>query len=112
MNYIKQINAFYESLIVGALSSNAICLYGILLHFNNKLGWIEKFTVANSTLQALTNLSRSGLDRARQELVEKEYIEYEKGTGNQAGKYLIVCFEAQSRTQSRTQSEAQTGNIK
>lgn len=107
MNYIKQLNAFYELLIVNPLSSSALCLYSILLHINNKCNWITEFTVANSTLQTFTSLSRVALDRARNELIQKGYIKYKKGTGNQAGKYLIVCFDTQNDTQSVTQNDTQ-----
>lgn len=119
MNYIKQLNAFYELLIVNPLSSSALCLYSTLLHINNKCNWIAEFTVANSTLQSFTSLSRMALGRARNELIQKGYIKYKKGNGNQAGKYLIVNFVTQSDTQSViqndtqnvTQSDTQSGNI-
>lgn len=115
MNYIKQLNAFYELLIVNPLSSSALCLYGALLHINNKCNWIAEFTVANSTLQTFTSLSRVALDRARNELIQKGYIKYKKGSGNQAGKYLIVCFDTQidtqTDTQDVTQSNTQSENI-
>lgn len=107
MNYIKQLNAFYELLVVNPLSSSALCLYNTLLHINNKCNWTIEFTVANSTLQTFTSLSRMSLDRARNELIQKGYIKYKKGTGNQAGKYLIVCFDTQSDTQSVTQTDTQ-----
>lgn len=108
MNYIKQLNAFYELLIVNPLSSSALCLYGALLHINNKCNWIIEFTVANSTLQTFTSLSRIALDRARNELIQKGYIKYKKGSGNQSGKYLIVCFDTQNVTQNDTQSVTQS----
>ena len=111
MNYIKQLNAFYELLIVNPLSSSALCLYSVLLHINNKCNWITEFTIANSTLQSFTRLSRVALDRARNELVQKKYIKYKKGSGNQAGKYtiidLIVRFDTQNDTQDNTQSNTQ-----
>lgn len=107
MNYIKQLNAFYELLIVNPLSSSALCLYGALLHINNKCNWITEFTVANSTLQTFTSLSRVALDRARNELIQKGYIKYKKGSGNQAGKYLIVSFDTQIDTQNDTQTDTQ-----
>ena len=108
MNYIRQLNAFFELLIVNPLSSNAVSLYSVLLHINNKCHWITEFTIANHTLQSLTGLSRIALDRARNELVQKKYLKYFKGTGNRAGKYLIVCFDTQTDTQMYTQSDTQT----
>ena len=109
MNYIKQVNAFYKVLPNNPLSSNAQCLYSFLLNYNNGLCWIKEFTVANSIVMGFTKLSRQALDRARNELKTKGYICYEKGTSNQSGKYLIVCFDTQNDTQDNTQDDTQSG---
>lgn len=103
MNYIKQVNTFYKLLPNNPLSSNAQCLYFYLLNKNNELGWIKEFTVSNMIICGFTSLSRQALDRARNELKLKGYIDYKKGTSNQAGKYLIVSFVTQDDTQSDTQ---------
>lgn len=107
MNYIQQLNGFYNFLPINPLSSNAICLYHVLLHINNKCMWIKEFTVANLTIQSLSGLSRQQLDRARNELIQKHFIWYKKGKGNQAGKYLIVSFDTQIETQGNTQNNIQ-----
>lgn len=99
MNYIKQVNTFYKLLPNNPLSSNAQCLYNYLLNKNNELGWIKEFTVSNMIVCGFTNLSRQALDRARNELKTKGYIDYKKGMSNQAGKYLMVEFVAQNDTQ-------------
>lgn len=119
MNYLAQINSFYRNLSNNPLSSNAQCLYFYLLNKNNELGWIKEFTVANSIVSGYTSLSRQALDRARNELKTKGYINYKKGYSNRAGKYLIVSFDThndthndtQSNTQSDTQSRTQSKNI-
>lgn len=108
MNYISQLNGFYGSLQINTLSSNAICLYGILLHINNKCGWKEQFTVSNLTLQGMSSLSRAQIDKARNELKTKGYIDYIKGSGNRTGKYLIVSLDTQIDTQTCTQDDTQT----
>lgn len=107
MNYIKQLNAFYKLLPNNPLSSNAQCLYNYLLNKNNELGWIKEFTVSNMIVCGFTCLSRQALDRARNELKQKGYIDYKKGISNQAGKYLIVCFDTQDNTQDNTQGDTQ-----
>lgn len=107
MNYIKQVNTFYEFLPNNPLSSNAQCLYSYLLNKNNRLGWIKEFTVANKIVEGFTGLSRRALDKARNELKQKGYIEYSKGFGNKAGKYVIVCLDTQNDTQEDTQSDTQ-----
>lgn len=110
MNYIKQVNAFYKLLPNNPLSSNAQCLYNYLLNKNNELGWIKEFTVSNMIVCGFTSLSRQALDRARNELKTKGYIDYKKGTSNQAGKYLIVSFDTQDSTQNDAQDNAQDGH--
>lgn len=107
MNYITQLNTFYKFLPNNPLSSNAQCLYGFLLNYNNGLGWIKEFTVANTLICGYTNYNRQILDRARNELIQKGYIQYRKGTSNQAGKYLIVEFDTQGDTQGNTQDNTQ-----
>ena len=114
MNFLKQIITYYKVLPNNPLSSNAQALYFYLLNKDNELGWIKEFTVANSIVMGYTSLSRQALDRARNELKSKGYIDYKKGTGNQAGKYLIVSFvtqdDTQSVTQSNTQNDIQSGH--
>ena len=74
-----------------------------LMYINNKCGWIEEFSVANSTLCTLTNLSRKSLDRARNELIQASYLIYKKSTKkNQAGKYSIVRFDTLNDIQNDT----------
>lgn len=103
MNYINQLNNFFEVKMVNPISPNAQCLYINLFFINNKCGWKERFTVSNTMISALTGIDRRTLDRVRNELIQKGYIEYKKGTGNQAGTYLIVQFDTQTDTQTDTQ---------
>lgn len=107
MNYIKQINTFYKLIQDNPLSSNAQCLYNYLLNKCSELGWKSEFSVSNLIVCGFTSLSRQALDRARNELTQKGYLKYKKGYSNQAGKYLIVCFDTQSDTQDNAQSDTQ-----
>lgn len=112
MDFIKQLKGFKIKRMDKPISANAICLYIILFEYNNELCFKEWFTVANSTLQGLTGLNISTLQRARNELVQKDYIAYRKGTGNQAGSYkllnLYMIFEQQTEQQLEQQAEQQT----
>jgi hypothetical protein len=114
MKYINQINSFYQLLPSNPINANAQCLYFFLLNYNNKLSWVKEFTVANSIVMGYTELSISALQRARNALVQKGYINYKKGISNNAGRYSIVDFEQQSEQhteqQSEQQSEQQTDN--
>lgn len=107
MNYLKQITQFYKLLPNNPLSASAQCLYFYLLNKNNELAWIKEFTVANMIVCGYTGLNRQALDRARNELKQKGYIDYKKGVSNQAGKYLIIEFVTQNVTQNDTQSVTQ-----
>lgn len=95
MNYIKEINAFYDWLLYNSLPTGAIALWHALMAINNKAGWADEFTVANLVLMNLTGLSRQGLDKARNILIQKGLIQYKKGSSNQAGKYRMIRFDSQ-----------------
>lgn len=109
MNWLSQIKAFYDGLAVNPLGPNAICLYNTLLYLNNKSAWKKSFTVANLTLQSLCTMSRKQVHNARNELIQKGYIEYEKGVGNQSGQYLIVTIGTQMSTQTDTSDGTRDG---
>ncbi len=50
MNYIIQLNAFYDRLEINPLNSSEIALWNALMSINNKTAWSDKFTVAASVL--------------------------------------------------------------
>lgn len=110
MNYLKQVNKFYELLLINPLNANSQCLYFALLNINNKCNWIKNFTVANTTLMMFTGLNISALQRARNNLIQKGYVKYQKGKSNNAGFYEILEFEQQSEQQDEQQDEQQTDN--
>lgn len=117
MNYIREIRAFYDWLGVNPLPPGSIALWHALMHVNNKAGWKSEFTVANMMLQSLTGLSRQGLDRARNDLIQRGLIEYTKGRGNRAGKYKVksVCNIIGTPVDTvidtmRTQTDTQSGH--
>lgn len=93
MNYIKQLNGFYDWLIYNTLPTGAIALWHALVAVNNKAGWADEFTVANIVLQGMTGLSRQGIDNARNILIQKGLIIYKKGSSNKAGRYRLLNFE-------------------
>lgn len=94
MNFIKQFNTFFENLLTEPLGSNAVYLYFTLFYINNKCNWKKEFTVANSTLMGLTGFDKNKIDRARNELKQKRYINYKNGRNQfQAGIYEILSFD-------------------
>ncbi|NBI29113.1 DnaD domain protein [Chengkuizengella marina] len=94
MNYIKEINAFYDQLELNDLSASAIALWHALMHINNKAGWAETFTVAASVLSVKSKLSERTISKARNELKQKGYIDFQSRKGNKAPIYKINSLTA------------------
>lgn len=92
MNYIRELNAFRDWMLVNHLSTGQIALWHMLLSFNNRAGWQEWFTVPNQTLQLVTGLSRQGLSKARNGLIQAGLIQYKKGRSSQAGSYKMISL--------------------
>lgn len=92
MNYIKELNAFYDWLETNSLSTSAIALWHALMHINNKSGWAEEFGVATSVLCIKTGLSDRTIRNARNELKQKGRIDWKSRKGNQSAMYKIISF--------------------
>ena len=109
MNYIKQLNEFYSTLDYKPLSASAIAMYMFLLHIANKTGWIDEFKVANSILIGKCKLTLSSLQRARNELITQNYIDYKKGLNqNDASRYKIIkLYFEQADEQANEQADEQ-----
>ncbi|MFD1850949.1 DnaD domain-containing protein [Oceanobacillus bengalensis] len=90
MNYIKEMNAFYDRIEQNPLSSSAVALWYALMHMNNKTRWKETFTVSATVLRLKSGLKESSFKRARTELKEKGYIDFESRSHNQAPIYRIM----------------------
>lgn len=78
MNLEKLLDEFYSTLDFKPISSNAISLYLVIVEIIKKSNWIENLRIANSILISKTRLSLSALQRARNELIQNEYIRYKK----------------------------------
>lgn len=92
MNYIKELNAFYDWLELNELSPSAINLWYALMHINNKAGWIETFTVAESVLCVKTGLTERTLRKVRNELKQKGRIDFISRKGGRTPIYNIISF--------------------
>jgi len=90
MNYIRQMNAFYQHLLKNPMPPKAQSLYLALFHTNNLADWKEVFIVANVSLQAVCSMTESDLLRSRKLLIREGLIEYTKSSGKRAGKYKLV----------------------
>lgn len=108
MNYIKEINSFYDWLETNSVSDSAITLWHALMHINNKAGWKVEFTVASSVLCLKSGLSQSSFKRARNILKQSGRIEWRERKGNQSAIYNLISFAVQYEPQTAPQSEPQT----
>ncbi|WP_085524465.1 DnaD domain protein [Tuberibacillus sp. Marseille-P3662] len=89
MNYLRELNAFYNRMETMELSTSAIALWHALMHINNNAGWREQFTVSLSVLSGKSGLSQRMVSKARSELNEKGFIDFQPRRGSQSGQYQI-----------------------
>lgn len=92
MNYIREINAFYDWLETNSISDSAIGLWHALMHINNKSGWVTEFAVALSTLETKTGLKKDAIIRARLRLQQAHRIDFKSRTGQLSAVYRIFFF--------------------
>ncbi|MEH7236779.1 DnaD domain-containing protein [Bacillus sp. JJ1562] len=99
MNYIKELNAFYDWLEINELSPSAINLWYALMHINNKAAWAETFTVAESVLCVKTGLTDRTLRKVRNELKQKNRIDFVSRKGGRAPIYKVISFFSNEATE-------------
>lgn len=90
MNYLSTINYFWDSATVTPLPTGQVSLYLALLHVCNRSGWAEWFQASDKVLSILTGLSNSGIEKAREGLGQRGFIEFRK-QGGEAGLYRIIA---------------------
>lgn len=97
MNYISQINAFWNWRKLHELASKQADLYFAILDCSNSCGWKNPFTAPNSTLQSMCRMSKAELYKHRNVLIQHELIGYVKGRKGTAGKYTIPLLRKKVR---------------
>ncbi|MBC8590641.1 DnaD domain protein [Wansuia hejianensis] len=108
MNYIREINAFYDLVQLKQLSTGQIALWHALMQINNKCAWIEWFNVPNLTLELTSGLSRKGIYNARNILKQHGIIDF-KTNGKKATSYKLISL--QHITHDSTQDSTQGKNL-
>ncbi|WP_159457832.1 hypothetical protein [Virgibacillus dakarensis] len=96
MNYIKELNAFYNQVLINPLSGSAMTLWNALMHINNLCGWKKEFTASVSLLHLKSGIKGTTFKRARDELQKKGYIRFTSRGGNQAAIYQIISQQHNS----------------
>src|SRR5690606_11381727 len=89
MNYIKEINAFFDLMEREPLSASAVNLWHTLLHINNKARWSIEFTASSTVLKLKGGLSESSFQRARKELMKRGLVACRSRGQNLAPAYRI-----------------------
>lgn len=96
MDFIRQLKGFARQRLTNPISANSIALYITLFEYCNELRFPEWFTAPNSILQGKASLSPKALQRARNELMQKGFIRYKNGSGNQCGSYELISLEEEN----------------
>lgn len=90
MNYLKQINGFWNWRKMNTLTHAQADLYFSILDCANASQWKESFRVPNSTLMNLCQCSKTQLFNTRNRLAELGLIAYSAGKKGLAGTYSVV----------------------
>lgn len=112
MNYIKQLNCFFDYLQRNSLTQSEQLLYHTLLMVNNSCGWLESFGRTNQSLAGLMGVSINTLLDARMKLQSRGLIKFKKGKKGDVTKYSIPKlyeeYGSKSEPQIKPYSELQT----
>lgn len=111
MNYINELNAFYDWTLINNPSTGQIALWYALMQINNKYCWKEWFSVSNSILENSTGLSRSGILKARNSLKQAGLIDFSsKGTKSTSYKLFSISKSKQESKQVSNQESIQNSD--
>lgn len=86
MNYLQEILNFEKLQELNRLAPGQARVWYVLMYLDNITGWKLWFTVASSTLEFRSGLSRQGVIKARNELKQLGYIDF-KTNGRNATAY-------------------------
>ena len=103
-DFFQQFNSFAD-LSAGNLSTNAFALYIRLMMINNKAGRIEWFGVTNGRLMSELGLNVGALSRARNDLIQMGFVEYQKGRKGSPSRYKLSTLDENFLKQSKKYSE-------
>jgi len=95
MNYIAEINAFWDLAGVNPLSTGQVALWFGLMNINNRCNWTEWFSVPNQVLSIHTGLSRNGILKARNVLKQLGLIDFRE-RGTKATLYKMISISKDS----------------
>ncbi len=118
MNYIELINRFWSEVEMKGYKSQEANLYFYLLHYCNRIGWVNPFSLPNKRAVLSTGLSEKTLIECRCRLSERGLIDFRSGKRKAAPP--VYCFPVEgengfyfpweSKTESKTGSKTESKN--
>lgn len=118
MNYIELINRFWSEVEMKGYKSQEANLYFYLLHYCNRIGWVNPFSLPNKRAVLSTGLSEKTLIECRCRLSERGLIDFRPGKRKAAPP--VYCFPVDgengfyfpwgSKTESKTGSKTESKN--
>lgn len=90
MNFFSEWRAFQQWTLLNRPTASQIVLWYTLCGICNFEGWPEWFVVKTATLEAMTGLSKAGIQKTRNQMVQLGLIDYEKGSNRVSGRYRLV----------------------
>ena len=100
MEWFKQMRALDIILETTPLDVAEHVLLNVLYIKANALGWKTYISISNGVLQSRCGITEKTLIKARNNLVEKGFIKYKKGTKNSAGLYYLEKIYDENITES------------
>lgn len=111
MNYISELNQFFQYLQTSDLSPSARLLWHSLMGVANGTRWKPVFNVPMSTLVNLTGCSPSTIRRARRELEAAGLIKVTNRSGRQSALYQLFSVSGNFANQVVNHNDAQPAHI-
>lgn len=94
MNYIHQINGFWNSPHSNELTGNDIAVYMAILNYSNSLGWMNPFICHWEIIVQYARVSKNTFYNSINKLNELDFIDYTKGQKNKlSAKIFILNIE-------------------
>ena len=108
MNYIELINRFWSEVEMKDYKSQEANLYFFLLHYCNRIGWVNPFSLHNKRAVLSTGLSEKTLIECRCRLSERGLIDFRPGKRKAAPP--VYCFPVEGENGFYFPWESKTGS--
>lgn len=96
MNYIQELNSFYDWTETNPMPASAINLWHALMQINNKCRWNAEFTAAISTLMAKTSCQRRSIFSARKILADYGRLVWTSNGSQKSATYRLIPFSPEN----------------